>query len=94
MLIVFGAAVLGVLVEAFVPAGHRCGVQLGSSPSSRLAGAFVAVVRCDARAPSEHRGEGAVAVDGPALFLQGTILLLSPSSACCSSPSARLDPAG
>ncbi|MBD0292841.1 MAG: NADH-quinone oxidoreductase subunit NuoN [Jiangellaceae bacterium] len=74
MLIVFGAAVVGVLVEAFVPRRARHAVQLGLALAALIA-AFVQVVRLSG---TEIVGaEGAVAVDGPALFLQGAILLLS-----------------
>ena len=78
MLIVLGAAVLGVLVEAFLPRRHRYHAQLGLSLAAVIA-AFVAVVvlACDL---GESIGAtavlGAVAVDRPALFLQGTILLV------------------
>ncbi len=74
MLVVFGAAVAGVLVEAFAPRRLRYVSQLVLTLGG-LAAAFVLLVI--------HRGdrhiaaEGAVAVDGPALFLQGTILLLA-----------------
>jgi NADH-quinone oxidoreductase subunit N len=74
MLIVFGAAVLGVLVEAFLPRAARYWAQLLLALGSLVA-AFVAVVLvADTRLVG---AEGSVSVDGPALFLQGTILLLS-----------------
>ena len=78
MLIVFGAAVAGVLVEAFLPRRNRYSAQLVLTLGGLVA-AFVAVV---VLARDMHGGAGqiavmgAVAVDPPALFLQGTILLI------------------
>ena len=78
MLIVFGAAIAGVLVEAFVPRERRYAVQVVLSLVG-LAAAFVAVVQL-ARGLHGAVGHiavvGAVAVDAPALFLQATILLV------------------
>lgn len=77
MLIVFGVAVAGVLVEAFIPRAHRFGTQLALALGGLVA-ALAAVV-CVARGlPAEGRvaAMGAVAVDRPALLLQGTLLLI------------------
>ena len=74
MLVVFGAAMIGVLVEAFAPRARRYGAQVGVALVGLVA-AFVAVVL-----GVGHQGstlKGAVVIDGPALFLQGTILALS-----------------
>ena len=74
MLLVFGVAVAGVIVEAFAPARVRYGSHLVLSLGGLVA-AFVAVV-----ALRDTRGTavaGAVVVDGPTLFLQGSILLVS-----------------
>jgi len=77
MLIVFGAAVLGVLVEAFLPRAMRYVAQVGLAMLA-LIGALVAVVLL---AGTERvAGAGSVAVDGPTLFLQGTVLVLSIAS--------------
>jgi NADH-quinone oxidoreductase subunit N len=78
MLIVFGAAIVGVLVEAFVPRERRYGVQVALSVVG-LAAAFVAVVQLarELHGVVGHTAVvGAIAVDAPALFLQGTILLV------------------
>jgi NADH-quinone oxidoreductase subunit N len=77
MLIVFGAAIVGVLVEAFVPAARRLMSQVVLAVVAIVA-AFVAVVLL----AGDHSviAEGAVANDGPALFLQGTILALGLAS--------------
>ena len=78
MLIVLGIAVVGVLVEAFLPRQQRYAAQLVLSVGGLVA-AFVAVVAL-ARDLHGSTGRtavmGAVAVDAPTLFLQGTILLV------------------
>jgi NADH-quinone oxidoreductase subunit N len=78
MLIVFGAAVVGVLVEAFTPRASRYTTQLVLSIGALIA-AFVAVVVLAAHVSGAGRSVvmGEVAVDRPALFLQGTLLLVS-----------------
>ncbi len=77
MLIVFGVAVAGVLVEAFVPRAHRFGTQLALALGGLIA-AFAAVVWVARALPAAGRIAvmGAVAVDRPALLLQGTLLLI------------------
>ncbi|MEU9417740.1 NADH-quinone oxidoreductase subunit NuoN [Streptomyces sp. NPDC051000] len=79
-LIVVGAAILGVLVEAFVPRKSRYHVQVFLAVAA-LASAFAAVVGLAAGGYGSTKAHtaamGAIAVDGPALFLQGTILLAS-----------------
>jgi len=74
ILILFGASLLGVLVEAFVPRARRHGVQLVLSLLA-VVGALVAVV-LNANDRLVTAGS-AVAIDGPALFLQGAILVLA-----------------
>ncbi|WP_425383321.1 NADH-quinone oxidoreductase subunit NuoN [Rhodococcus ruber] len=83
MLIVFGVAVAAVLVEAFVPRRGRYASHLLLALGG-LGAAFVAVVVLAAgldfaagAAPGYSAAVDAVAVDGPTLFLQGTILLVS-----------------
>jgi NADH-quinone oxidoreductase subunit N len=80
VLIVIGAAVVGVLFEAFVPRRFRYAAQ-ALLAGLALASAFAAVVGLAAagRATTEAGlvAMGALAVDGPALFLQGVILLVS-----------------
>jgi NADH-quinone oxidoreductase subunit N len=73
MLILFGAACVGVLLEAALPKERRNAIQLGLALLSTVA-AFVAVVLVrDTRTVTIG---GAVAVDGPTLFLWGALLLL------------------
>jgi NADH-quinone oxidoreductase subunit N len=73
MLILFGVACLGVLVEALIPKKSRNVVQLTLALLA-VAVAFAAVI-------IEHGTRkitigGAIAVDGPTLFLQGSLLVL------------------
>jgi NADH-quinone oxidoreductase subunit N len=74
MLVVFGFAVVGVVLEAFLPARLRPQIQLPVALLG-LVGGFIAVIAL----AGAHRlaAEKAVAVDGPTLFLQGTILALA-----------------
>nr|WP_202499910.1 NADH-quinone oxidoreductase subunit NuoN [Streptomyces sp. SID5476] len=77
-LIVISAAIIGVLIEAFVPRKSRYHAQVFLSVVA-LAASFAAVVALAARGYGTTKAGvaamGAIAVDGPALFLQGTILL-------------------
>ena len=83
MLLVFGAAVIGVLVEAFVP--RRAAPRPSSSRwrSAGLVAAFVATILVASSSIFAHGSPGrltavtAVAVDRPTLFIQGTILVLA-----------------
>ncbi|WP_327289294.1 NADH-quinone oxidoreductase subunit NuoN [Streptomyces sp. NBC_01198] len=79
VLIVFGAAALGVLVEAFLPRKSRYSAQTVLAVVGLAAG-FAAVVALAEKGYGTTKAHiaamGAVAVDGPALFLQGTILLV------------------
>ena len=83
LLLVFGFALVGVLVEAFVPRQSRYPVQVAITLIG-LVGAFLAVVlvavnnqTSTAGLPSGAGVKGSVVIDGPALFLQGLILVLS-----------------
>jgi proton-translocating NADH-quinone oxidoreductase chain N len=83
MLVVFGAAVVGVLVEAFVPRELRRAIHLLLTFGALVA-AFVwtCVIAASstifAHGSAGHvAAEGAVAVDRPTLFIQGTILVLA-----------------
>jgi NADH-quinone oxidoreductase subunit N len=74
VLIVFGVAMAGVLVEAFVPGRQRRVVQPLLAAGGFVA-AFVAVAVLHA-----HRAvlaAGAVAIDAPTLFMSGTILVFA-----------------
>ena len=82
MLVVFGAAVAGILVEAFTPRPLRRPVQLVITLGS-LAAAFVLTIVVasfsifDDGSPGHIAAAGAVAIDRPTLFIQGTILVLA-----------------
>ncbi|MET9291540.1 NADH-quinone oxidoreductase subunit NuoN [Streptomyces sp. NPDC003077] len=97
-LIVLGAAVVGIVLEAVLPRRTRYYAQLVLSVLA-LASAFAAVIGLAASgfgsATSGKQGiaaMGAIAVDGPALFLQGTILLVA-LIAVFTFAERRLDPA-
>ena len=82
MLLVFAAAIVGVLVEAFSPRSLRRPLQIALTLGS-LAGAFVLTIVVAAshslfagHSPGRLEAVGAVGVDRPTLFIQGTILVL------------------
>jgi NADH-quinone oxidoreductase subunit N len=75
MLILFGAGLVSVLVEAFVPRAQRFIVQVVLSTVG-VAGALIFVVYLGTQGKSVITAGGAVVIDGPALFLQGTVLVL------------------
>jgi NADH-quinone oxidoreductase subunit N len=83
MLLVFGAAIAGVLVEAFVAQPLRRTLHLAITLGS-LAGAFILTIVVSVSsnlfaggAPGRLAAMGSVAVDRPTLFIQGTILVLA-----------------
>jgi NADH-quinone oxidoreductase subunit N len=90
LLIVLGGGVLGVLLEAFLPRGSRRTAQL-VLVGVVLVAAFVAVVRL--AGTNDLAAEGTIAVDGPALFMQGSILLVAMVSALLMAE-RQVDPAG
>jgi NADH-quinone oxidoreductase subunit N len=80
MIIVFAAAFGGLIVEAAVPRARRLPVQVALALAA-LAAAFVAVVLIKDRSAAafsiEGTGLGSVVLDGPGLFLQGTLAILA-----------------
>ncbi len=82
MLLVFGVAVAGVLVEALAPRRLRYVLHVVLALGG-LAAAFVATIVVAATSsvfshgPGSVVAAGAVAVDRPTLFIQGTILVLA-----------------
>jgi NADH-quinone oxidoreductase subunit N len=82
LLILFGAACIGVLVEAFVPQRWRHPLQLGLALAAVVT-AFVMVVRLagtrlgDGTPAGLVTAGGSVTIDGPALFLQGALLVFA-----------------
>src|SRR5690606_14133694 len=78
ILIVFGAAVAGVLVEAFAPRYLRSAIHLPLALVSLLGAFALTIWQVAANGiPTKAAAEGALAVDGPALFIWGTILVLA-----------------
>ncbi|HST80561.1 MAG TPA: NADH-quinone oxidoreductase subunit NuoN [Kineosporiaceae bacterium] len=76
MLIIFGVALLAVLVEAFVTRSQRFIVQVVLSTVG-IASALIFIVYLGTQGKSVTTANDAVVIDGPALFLQGTILVLA-----------------
>ncbi|HSE02848.1 MAG TPA: NADH-quinone oxidoreductase subunit NuoN [Methylomirabilota bacterium] len=84
LLIVFGAAIAGVIVEAFAPRGARYVTQTVLALVGTV-GALVATVIVGLNLTSRGGGtalgsiaaEGAIAVDGPSIFIWGTLLVLT-----------------
>jgi NADH-quinone oxidoreductase subunit N len=74
ILILFGASLLGVLVEAFVPRARRHLVQLILGLLAVVAALVMVVLNANDRLITAAT---AVAIDGPTLFLQGAILVLA-----------------
>jgi NADH-quinone oxidoreductase subunit N len=74
ILILLGAALVGVLVEAFVPRRLRNGVQLALALLAVFSALTMVILNADDRLLTAGQ---AIAVDGPALFLQGAILILA-----------------
>ncbi len=87
MLVVFGAAVTGVLLEAFAPRSIRRSGQLALTLGSLGTALVLTVVVAASRSlfgggkPGHLAAMGAVAVDRPTLFIQGTIVVLALVSA-------------
>jgi NADH-quinone oxidoreductase subunit N len=84
LLIMLGFAVLGVLVEAFVPRGRRYLVQTLLTLAGLVATLVATVLvgldleeRGDGAARGLVAAEGAIVVDGPSVFLWGTIVVLA-----------------
>lgn len=94
VLIIVVAAVLGILVEAFVPRRARYHAQLFLTVVA-VAASFAAIVGLAAggygTTDAGIVAMGAIAIDGPTLFLQGTILLVA-MVAVFTFAERRLDP--
>ncbi len=82
MLVVFAAAVIGVLVEAFAPRYMRRSVQLTLTLAALVVAFVLTIVAASdnifANGSAGHvAAAGAVAIDRPTLFIQGTIVILA-----------------
>ncbi|MGH3662340.1 MAG: NADH-quinone oxidoreductase subunit NuoN [Micromonosporaceae bacterium] len=73
MLVLFGAACVGVLIEAFAPKAQRYRLQAPLAIVSLLVSLAAVVLVADKRITTAG---GAIAIDGPALFLQGGVAAL------------------
>jgi NADH-quinone oxidoreductase subunit N len=76
MLVLFGAACVGVLFEALLPRWARYGAQLGLSIVGLAAALVLVVLQFGDVDFATITAGRAIAVDGPTLFLQGTIIAL------------------
>ncbi|OBI42787.1 NADH-quinone oxidoreductase subunit NuoN, partial [Mycobacterium sp. E796] len=78
MLIVFSVAVVGILVEAFLPRRIRYAAQMTLALGGLIAALFADVEVAESIPASGRTAVlGAVAIDRPALYLQGTVLLVA-----------------
>ncbi|WP_370518496.1 NADH-quinone oxidoreductase subunit NuoN [Nostocoides sp. HKS02] len=77
MLVVVGVAMLGVLVEAFAPRALRHTIQVVLALAGLVAAFLVLVFVSTTTANRGGTLRQAVIIDGPSLFLQGAILLMS-----------------
>ncbi|MDN5794640.1 MAG: NADH-quinone oxidoreductase subunit NuoN [Intrasporangium sp.] len=83
LLIVFGTALVGVLVEAFMPRTHRHTVQATIAVVGLVLGFVGVIIATGHQGLTMGFADGAtgrrlfsLAIDGPALFMQGSIVLL------------------
>ncbi|MFI1017411.1 NADH-quinone oxidoreductase subunit NuoN [Streptomyces sp. NPDC020965] len=80
ILIIVGAAIIGLLLEAFLPRRVRYRAQVVLALTA-LAASFAAIIALAEAGYGTTKvnvaAMGAIAIDGPTLFLQGTILLAS-----------------
>ncbi|MGA9749461.1 MAG: NADH-quinone oxidoreductase subunit NuoN [Nocardioides sp.] len=84
LLIIFGVALAGVLVEAFAPRPRRYLIQTVLSTAGVLGALTMTVFvardlepRGDGAGFGALAAEGAIAVDGPTMFIWGTLLVLT-----------------
>ncbi|MDJ0391834.1 NADH-quinone oxidoreductase subunit NuoN [Rhodococcus sp. G-MC3] len=79
MLVVFAVAVAGVLVEAFAPPAMRFRAQLTLALGGSVAalGSVIALAVSTTGTVGTRAVMGAVAIDKPTLFLQGTLALVA-----------------
>ena len=84
LLIIFGVALVGVLVEAFAPRHRRYLLQTLVAIVGVLAAlVYTVIVALDLQPRGDSAGfgavaaEGAIAVDGPTVFIWGTLLVLT-----------------
>ncbi len=91
ILIVFGGAIVGVLVEAIVPRRSRRFLQMLVTGASLLLA--LAFVYLQAKPAMGIVAQGSIAVDGPTVVLQTTVLIVSLLSMLVMAEN-RIDPTG
>ena len=74
MIVIFAAAIISVLVEAFAPRGARRFLQLLLVFGALITAAVLLVLNASTRTITAGQ---AIAIDGPALVFQGSIVLLA-----------------
>jgi len=74
ILIIFSAAIVSVLVEAFAPRRARRGAKASTVIVSVLSALVVVISLAGTRLVT---GDGAIAIDGPTLVIQGTLLVVA-----------------
>ncbi|MER5645261.1 NADH-quinone oxidoreductase subunit NuoN [Streptosporangium sp. NPDC002524] len=77
MLLVFGAAIVGVLVEAFAPRYLRKSIHMPLTLLALVGAFLMTVLNAVNGLPDAPAAMGSVAVDGPSLFIWGIILVLA-----------------
>ena len=90
MAVVMGAAAIGVLIEAFMPRDARRPVQITLTFASLIVAFVLVVLAAGSGGPVVA---GAAVIDGPALFLQGGILLVA-LLAALTMAERKIDPSG
>jgi len=90
ILLVLLMAVVSVLVEAFAPRESRRGIQIVLTLATLIGGLLLIAGIASQRTLA---AEGSVAIDGPGLFLQGLLLVLSLMAALLIAE-RNVDPAG
>ena len=77
LFIILGAACVSVLLEAFVPLARRAGAQLVLCLAAIVVALVLVIVRAVSGTPATIVLAGSLSVDGPTLFLWGTLLALA-----------------
>ncbi|MEU3167822.1 NADH-quinone oxidoreductase subunit NuoN [Streptosporangium sp. NPDC006930] len=77
VLLVFGAAILGVLIEAFAPRYLRKSIHMPLTLLALLGAFLMTVLNAVNGLPDTPAAMGSIAVDGPSLFIWGIILVLA-----------------
>ncbi len=90
VIVVLGAGVVAILVDAFAPEARRAALDVGVSVVALVAALVLVVLRAGTDTVTAN---GSVVVDGPALLAQATIVVVTLLSVVLYTEK-RLDPAG